>query len=96
LEGGTVNQVLVKKSGDDYDYQWENVIIDPVYTKIIDDTIAGVMYLGEAAPGTATNAPAWRIKKIIFDVSGNVDEVRFAAGGLFSQIWDARISLTYS
>lgn len=96
LEGGTANQVLVKKSGNDYDYQWEDVIIDPVYTKLIDDTTPGVMYLGEAVPNSITSAAVWRIKKIQFDASGNVDEVRFAGNGAFSQVWNDRVGLIYS
>lgn len=95
LTGGTANQVLVKQTGTDYDYQWEDLIIDPSYTKLIDDTVSGIMYLGEAVPNSLESAPAWRIKKIIFDAAGNVDAVRFAAGGAFTQIWNNRASLVY-
>jgi hypothetical protein len=95
LSGGTDNQILVKKSGTDYDYQWEELIIDPIYTKLIDDTIPDTMYLGEAVPNSIETAPVWRIQRIDFDSNGNVDSVRFAASGQFTQVWNNRASLTY-
>jgi hypothetical protein len=96
LTGGTSNQVLVKKSGTDYDYQWEDLIIDPTYTKLLDDTVANTIYLGEAVPSSAESSAVWRIQKIVLDASGNVDSVRYAAGGTFNQIWNNRASLTYA
>lgn len=95
LTGGSANQILVKRSTTDLDFQWEDLIVDPAYTKLIDDTVANTMYLGEAQPNSLESAAAWRIQKIIFDAAGNVDSVRFAAGGLFNQIWNNRTSLSY-
>lgn len=98
LVGGSNNQILVKKSSTDYDYEWENMVIDftpPAFTKIIDEVSANVTYLGEAVPNSAEANAVWRIQKILFDVNGGVDEIRFASGGLFNQIWNNRTSLTY-
>lgn len=98
LTGGANNQILVKKSGSDYDYEWEDMIIDftpPVYTKIIDEASANVLYLGEAVPNSVEANAVWRIQKILFDANGGVDEIRFANGGLFNQIWNNRQALTY-
>jgi hypothetical protein len=100
LTGGTANQILVKKSGSNYDYQWEELNItlpsSQVYTKLIDDaSTTSTLYLGEAQPESVESDPVWRIQKIVFDASGNVDSVRFAGTGTFTQIWDNRTSLTY-
>lgn len=98
LTGGSNNQILVKKSGSDYDYEWEDMVIDftpPSLTKIIDEVSANVTYLGEAVPNSVEANAVWRIQKILFDANGGVDEIRFANGGLFNQIWNNRASLTY-
>lgn len=98
LSGGTTNQVLVKLSENDYDYEWQDMnISNPTYTKLIDDSsVASVTFIGEAVPTSLESSPVWRIQKIQFDSSGNVDSVKFASTGAFDQIWLNRISLTYS
>jgi hypothetical protein len=99
LTGGSANQILVKQSGSDYDYQWENLNITlptQVYTKLIDDvSTVSTLYLGEAVPESVESDPVWRIQKIVFDANGNVDSVRFAGTGTFTQVWNDRVSLTY-
>lgn len=102
LTGGSANQILVKQSGSDYDYQWEDLIITvptttaTVYTKLLDDvSTTSTLYLGEALPESIESNPVWRIQKIVFDASGNVDSVRFAGTGTFTQIWNNRVSLIY-
>lgn len=98
LAGGTTNQILVKKSGADYDFGWEDMIINwpPTnYTKLLDQVNNTLTYLGEALPDSLENQPVWRISRIIYDLSGNVDEVRYADGGEFNQIWNDRASLIY-
>lgn len=98
LDGGTANQVLVKQSGTNYDYGWEDLITyEPVYTKLIDDeSTADTTYLGEALPDSLEANAVWRIQEIIFDNQGNVDSVRFAGSGEFTQIWNERLGLTYT
>jgi len=98
LEGGIANQVLVKQSGTNNDYVWEDLITyEPVYTKLIDDaSVSLTTYLGEALPNGLEANAVWRIKEIIFDANLEVDSVRYAAGGLFDQIWDDRLGLTYT
>jgi hypothetical protein len=98
LAGGTENQILVKKSATNYDFDWEDMIINfpPTnYTKLLDQYSSTILYLGEALPETLETSPLWRIQRIIFDASGEVDEVRFANGGEFNQIWTNRYSLVY-
>jgi len=101
LAGGTTNQVLVKLSASDYDYEWQDVIISPqlnqqVYTKLIDDTTPSITYIGEAVPLSITSGNVWRIQKIVFDSSGNVDSIKFAGTGIFDQIWNLRTTLSYT
>ncbi len=57
------------------------------------DTDGSIDYVGEAAIGTATSAPLWRVKKID---STNGVVVQWAGTGVFNQVWDNRASLTYS
>lgn len=55
-----------------------------------------VIYKGWADPNSATADPVWKIQKIEF-VGVDEDVVyRWAAAGLFTQIWDNRAGLTYS
>jgi hypothetical protein len=96
LSGGASNQVLVKQSGTNYDYQWEDMVLnEPAYTKLLDQASATILYLGEAVPESLEADPVWRIQRIESNVSGDVEEVRYAEGGLFDQIWNNRASLTY-
>lgn len=56
---------------------------------------ATTSYLGEAAPGTATSAAAWRIKELTF--TGDDVTILYADGNSsFDNVWDDRASLSYS
>ena len=59
-----------------------------------------VIYVGEAAPGTADSASLWRIKRVTFtlDGDGDTDSVTEWADGDSTQnnIWDDRLTLSYS
>lgn len=55
------------------------------------------VYIGRAAPGTATSAAAWQIQKLTYDADDNVTAVQFAGGANdYDQIWDNRAALSYS
>lgn len=62
--------------------------------RIIDDVDANTQYLCEAAPGTASSDPYWRIQRQI--ISGTVTTFTHAGSGKFDQIADNRASLTYN
>lgn len=75
------------------------------FAKEVDDqtdtgTGAGFIYIGEADPGTATSSALWRIKRIevVIDVGGREDLSTLWADGnaSFDNIWDDRLSLSYS
>ena len=76
-----------------------NQIIDEVaivqYTSRTDYIDAATTYEGEAVPGSATSAAVWRVKKIA-TLLGDV-AVTWADGNAnFDNIWDNRVSLTYT
>lgn len=98
LQGGDHNQVLVKKSSDPYDYQWEDMIVNidsKVYTRLLDQVSPETLYIGEAEPESPEALPVWRIQRVTFDQLGSVLEVRWAHGGEFDQSWTNRLTLTY-
>lgn len=58
-------------------------------------TSGSAIYIGEAEPGTATSASAWRIQKV--QTSGNNVDALWADGNTrFDNVWDNRESLNYS
>jgi len=59
------------------------------------DAVGTISYIGEALAGSATNAAAWRIKKL--EEVGNDVTVTWADGNTnFDNIWDNHLTLTYS
>lgn len=57
---------------------------------------ANPIYIGTAAPGTATSEDKWKITKLTYD-GNNVTSLLYAAGTPnFDQVWDNRSSLSYS
>ncbi len=56
-------------------------------------TVGDIDYVGEAAIGTATSAASWRIKKV--DTTSGI-AITWAGTGIFDQVWDNRVSLSYS
>jgi len=61
----------------------------------LDEVDTSTTYIGEAAPGTATNSTGWRIMKIV--ENNNDLSITFPGGeDKFDQTWDNRASLTYS
>lgn len=65
-----------------------------VKIKKIDEALP-YTYIGEAAVGTATGAASWSIKRI--DETSDPDiEILYAGTGVYDQIWDNRVGLTYN
>jgi len=63
----------------------------------IDPTVfPEVTYRGDALPGVATASAAWRVQRMTMQSDGDI-EIVFADGNdNFDNIWDNRLSLSYS
>lgn len=75
--------------------------VDPeaemAYAKRTDFISDNLIYRGEAVPGTATSASAWRIHRLILaEVDGDVTEEWAGGNALFDKVWDDRLTLSYS
>lgn len=65
------------------------------YAQKIDEASATVTYVGVAAIGALGSAASWQIKRMT--VSGSVTTIEWADGNSsFDNIWDDRVSLSYS
>ncbi len=96
LEGGLENQVLVKNSGQDYDYGWQDMIVNtPVYTKLIDRVSPELIYIGESVPGSTVCENKWRIKKIT-QVGIDINIIWASSNANFDKVWDSRETYTYN
>lgn len=61
-----------------------------VRMNVVSDT---VMYVGEALPGTATSAAAWRVKKVVSNAEGDLDKTWEGGTADFDKVWDDYASL---
>ncbi len=56
-----------------------------------------LIYSGEAVPGSLSSAAVWAIKKLVYDVDDQLIETLWAGGSSDrTNIWDNRVSLSYS
>ena len=68
-----------------------NLVVNTTTIQLVDTTDT-YSYFGYAAPGTATSAASWQIKRL--DILGNI---LYAAGTAnYSQVWNNRQNLSYS
>jgi len=65
-----------------------------LYTTRLDEASATITYVGVAAPGTATSAASWRIKRL--DSTAGLIVLYADADTNFDNIWDNRAALTYT
>lgn len=68
---------------------------DMPYAKRVDFITDSLLYRGEAAPGSATSDPVWRIRRITIGGDGDVTEEWAGGTAGFSHAWDDRASLSY-
>ena len=69
--------------------------LNTTYSIKLDEVSDTVFYVGEAAISASESAAVWRIKKIA--ISGTTLSVLWADGDqLFNNVWDDRLSLSYS
>lgn len=68
------------------------------YVTLVDyDSGTNPIYVGKAAPGTATSSLGWSIKKLTWDGNDNPTAIKWASGTeSFDKEWDERTSYSYS
>jgi len=60
------------------------------------DSSNNLIYKGEANAGSAKSAAAWKITKYTYS-NGNITDIQWADGNLQEDnVWDNRVSLSYS
>jgi len=71
--------------------------INPALATAVEyDANNNAVYVGESNPGTAVSDASWRIRKLFYDISGNVNYIKWAEGSAeFSFSWDDRSTYTY-
>lgn len=63
----------------------------------LDDTSSGTYtYLGGAPAGTLESAAAWRIKRIDKSIDPDLSLKQADGDSLYDNVWDDRLSLSYS
>jgi len=67
-----------------------------MYTTRIDFISDNELYKGEAVPGTAEAATAWRISKTLIAGDGDVTTTWASGTAEFNKAWSARVSYSYS
>ena len=67
--------------------------IEPYLQQRYDLSSSTVNYIGYAARGTASGDALWKIKRLDFDVNGNLTQVRWSNT---TAVWDNRTSETYT
>lgn len=66
------------------------------YAQVIDVVSDYLIYKGWAAVGALTSAPLWRIQKIVIGFDDDVTKTWADGDAEFDNIWNNRLSLTYS
>ena len=80
-------------------YLWVPLEGRTMYNKEIDEITGGDIYIGEALPGTLTSEAKWRIQFVNFTKTGQLEDVSITwadGNALFDNIWNDRLSLSYS
>lgn len=62
---------------------------------VLTDEVGSTIYVGEALPGTGLGTAAWRIKRIV-DNSGDLTTTWADGDANFDNVWNNRLSLSYS
>ena len=61
------------------------------------DSSGNVEYIGQSETSTSKESATWRIRKLFYDTSGNMTEIRWAEGNQkFDKIWNRREGYTYT
>lgn len=88
------DRILIERDGAYYSIPLSEVS-EMEFAKRIDAVSDTLLYKGEATPGTAETAAAWRIRRIELSADGDMVET-FADGSAdFSFVWADHAALTY-
>jgi hypothetical protein len=68
---------------------------DMAYSKRVDFVTDDLFYRGEALPGTQTNEPEWRIRRLTVANDCDVTEEWANGNANFDKVWDDHLALTY-
>jgi hypothetical protein len=82
--GGSSGETLVPIEGE-----------QAMYAKRVDFISDNLFYKGEAAPGSSTANPVWRISRTTIGGDGDVTEEWADGSALFEKIWSDRVSYAY-
>lgn len=68
--------------------------LDPAgpWMRLVDDQ-GDVLYVGDAAPGSSTSTPVWRIQRIV--LGETISRTYAGASTRFINVWDERLTQTY-
>ena len=69
---------------------------EEVLAKRTDFIGSNTIYKGEAAVGSLDSLAAWRIRRILIAVDGDISETFASGTANFDKIWDDRLTYTYS
>jgi hypothetical protein len=69
---------------------------EELYSKRIDFISDSILYKGEAVVGALESDAVWRIRKIIIGNDGDITEIWADGDSNFNNIWNNRLSYTYS
>lgn len=69
---------------------------DTPLSLLIDTSASGVIYIGEALPGSNVSELLWRIKKIDTTVSGTISGLWAGGSPTFQFAWANRSTYNYS
>ncbi len=101
----TETLVAVSDSSDTLNIAFDEVVTvrpkyyleeEPMYSSRVDWIDDYTLYKGEAEPGTLESGAVWRIRKITIGLDDDVTTLWASGTDAFTQIWDDRLSLSYS
>ena len=73
-------------------------IVNATHTLALDYDIQGnLIYFGKADRGSSKAAAVWQLMQLSYDSSSQLTDIRWADGNhLFDNVWDARVTLSYT
>lgn len=70
--------------------------IEGLYASKVDFITEDEFYRGEAEPGSSSSGAVWRIRYVVIASDGDIVTTWADGNSDFDNVWDDRLSLTYS